>query len=83
MHWIRRSLAAAIAVALLAAGCGNDTEDTGVTTIGLLSAALADTAEASEASSYRVSLSVAAVWKIEGEKLSTGLDEQSPHLSVR
>lgn len=71
-------LAAAIAVALLAAGCGNDTEDTGVTTIGLLSTALADTAEASEASSYRVSLSVAAVWKIEGEKLSTGLDEQSP-----
>lgn len=71
-------LAAAVVVGLFAAGCGNDTEDTGVTTIGLLSAALADTAEASEASSYRESVSVGVQLKIAGAELSSGLDEGSP-----
>lgn len=75
MHWIRRTLAAAVAVALLAVGCGKDTEDTGVTTIGLLSAALAESAEAS---SYRESLSVAVKLEIAGVELSSGLDEGSP-----
>lgn len=65
-------------MALLAAGCGKGTEDTSVTTIGLLSAALADTAEASEASSYRESLSVGMQMKIAGVELSSGLDEGSP-----
>ena len=68
-------LAATVAVALLAAGCGNDTEDTGVTTIGLLSAALADTAEAS---SYRESLSVGMKLEILGAEISTGIDEDNP-----
>lgn len=75
MYWIRRSLAVVVAVALLAAGCGRGTDDTGVTTIGLLSAALADTAEAS---SYRESLSVGMKWKIAGAELSTGIDEDNP-----
>ncbi len=64
-----------IAVGLLAAGCGRGTDDTSVTTIGLLSAALADTAEAS---SYRESLSVGLQLKIAGVELSSGLDEGSP-----
>ena len=75
MRWIRRPLAVAVAVALLAAGCGRGTDDTSVTTIGLLSAALADTAEAS---SYRASVSVGTRWKISGEEITTGIDEQSP-----
>lgn len=75
MPWIRRMLAATVAVALLAAGCGKDTEDTGVTTIGLLSAALAESAEASN---YRVSLSAGTKWKIAGSEVSTGLDGENP-----
>lgn len=78
MHWIRRALAAMVAVALLASGCGRGADDTGVTTIGLLSAALADTSEASEASSFRESLSLGVAWKIEGEEISTGLDAKRP-----
>ena len=68
-------MAAAVAVALLATGCGRGTGDTGVTTIGLLSAALAETAEAA---GYRESLSFGVVWKIEGDEISTGLDENNP-----
>ena len=75
MHWFRRSLAVVVAVALLAAGCGRGTDDTGVTTIGVLSAALADTAAAS---SHRVSVSVGTQWKVLGEEFTTGIDEQSP-----
>lgn len=75
MYWIRRTLAVAVAVALLATGCGRGTDDTSVTTIGMLSAALADTAEAS---SYRTSLSVGMQWKIAGEELTLGIDEQNP-----
>ena len=75
MYGIRRSLAVVVAVALLAAGCGRGTDDTGVTTIGLLSAALADTAEAS---SYRVSLAAGMKLSIAGEELSTGIDENNP-----
>ena len=78
MYWIRRSLAVVVAVALLAAGCGRGTDDTGVTTIGLLSAALADTAAAP---SHRVSVSVGTQWKILGEDFTTGIDEQSPVLA--
>jgi hypothetical protein len=68
-------LAAGVAAALLASGCGQGADDTGVTTTGLLSAALADTAETS---SYRVSLSAGIKLSIAGEELSTGLDEQNP-----
>lgn len=68
-------LAVAVAVVLLAAGCGRGTDDSSVTTIGVLSAALADTAEAS---SYRASVSVGSQWKISGEEITTGIDEQSP-----
>ena len=75
MNWIQRTLATAVAVALLATGCGRGTGDTGVTTIGLLSAALAETAEAS---SYRESASFGAVWKIGGDEISTELDETNP-----
>ena len=75
MYWIRRSLAVVVAVALLAAGCGRGTDDTGVTTIGLLSAALADTAEAS---SYRVSLAAGMKLKLLGAELSAGIDENNP-----
>ena len=74
MNRVRRTLAAAVVVALLAAGCGRGTEDSSVTTIGLLSAALADTAEAS---SYRESLSFGMQLKIAGVELSSGLDEGS------
>ena len=75
MNWIQRTLAAAVAVALLATGCSRGTGDTSVTTIGLLSAALAETAEAS---SYRESLSFGVVWKIGGDQISTELDENNP-----
>lgn len=75
MYWIRRSLAVVVAVALLAAGCGRGADDSSVTTIGVLSAALADTAEAS---SYRASVSVGSQWKISGEEITRGIDEQSP-----
>ena len=75
MHWIQRTLATAVAVALLATGCGRGTGDTGVATIGLLSAALAETAEAS---SYRESVSFGAVLKIGLDEVSTGLDENNP-----
>ncbi|MYH71422.1 MAG: hypothetical protein F4153_02400 [Acidimicrobiia bacterium] len=78
MHRVRQVLAAAVAVALLVSGCDRGANDTAVTTIGLLSAALADTAEASEASSYRESISFGVVWNIEGEEISTGLDEKRP-----
>ena len=68
-------MAAVIAVALLASGCGKGNDDTGVTTIGLLSAALADTAEAS---SYRLSLSAGMKLKFAGGELSAGIDEDNP-----
>ena len=70
-------LAVAVAVVLLAAGCGRGTDDSSVTTIGVLSAALADTAAAS---SHRVSVSVGTQWKVLGEEFTTGIDEQSPVL---
>ena len=66
-----------VAVALLASGCGGDDDDSSVTTIGLLSAALADTAAAP---SHRVSVSVGTQWKVLGEEFTTGIDEQSPVL---
>ncbi len=75
MNWFRRSLAVVAAVALVASGCGGGDDDSSVTTIGLLSAALADTAEAS---SYRESLSVGMKWKIAGVELSTGIEEENP-----
>ena len=75
MTWIRRTIAAAVAVGLLAAGCGRGTDESSVTTIGLLSAALADTAEAS---SYRVTLSGGLTLKISGVELTAALDEQNP-----
>lgn len=75
VHPIRRTLAVVVAVALLASGCGRGTEDSSVTTIGLLSAALAESAEAS---SYRESLSLAVKFKIAGVELSSGLDKGSP-----
>ena len=77
MYQIRRVLAAGVAVALLASGCGRGADDTGVTTIGFLSAALADTAETS---GLRVSVSAGVKWSIAGEEISTGLDEQNPVL---
>jgi len=77
VKWIQRSLATAVAVALVATGCGRGTGDTGLTTIGLLSAALAETAEASN---HRVSVSFGVVWKIDGDEISTGLDEDNPVL---
>ena len=77
MKWFQRSLAVVVAVALVASGCGRDTDDSSVTTIGLLSAALADTAEAS---SHRVSVSVGTQWKVLGEEITRGIDEQSPAL---
>lgn len=75
MNWFRRSLAVVAAVALVASGCGGGDDDSSVTTIGLLSAALADTAEAS---SYRVSLSAGMRWSIAGEEFSAGIDEDNP-----
>ncbi len=75
MNWFRRPLAVVVAVALVASGCGGGDDDSSVTTIGLLSAALSDTAEAS---SYRVSMSVGTQWKVLGEEITTGIDEQSP-----
>ena len=75
MNRIRRVLAAGVAVALLASGCGEGPDDSGVTTIGLLSEALADTAEAS---SYRLSLAAGINLSIAGEEITTGLDERNP-----
>ncbi len=71
----RRTLAASVAVALLATGCGSGPDDTSVNTIGVLSAALADTAEASN---YRVFLSAGVTFKLAGAEISADLDEQAP-----
>lgn len=75
MIWIRRPLAAVAAVALLAAGCVKGDDDTGVTTIGLLSAALADTAEAS---SVRISTSLGSKWTVLGAEHTVEIDEDRP-----
>ena len=75
MNWFQRTLAVVVAVALVASGCGGGDDDSSVTTIGLLSAALADTADAS---SFRVSVAVGMKWSIAGEELLAGIDENNP-----
>ncbi len=78
MSGIRNRLAALAVVALLASGCGGS-GDSSVTTIGVLSAALADTAEAS---TYRVTAYSGITMKLPavGFDSSTDIDEQFPLL---
>lgn len=67
----------ALAALLLASSCGNGTEDSTVTTAGVLGAALAETAEAT---TYRVSLSAAQTLKlpVAGIDTATEINEQEP-----
>lgn len=73
----RQWLATLVVVVLVAAGCGGGEDKTNVTTIGVLSAALADTAEAS---TYRVSLFVGSTFALPamGFESETGIDGQGP-----
>ena len=74
-HWVT-----ALATAgLLASGCGGGSDESGVTTIGVLSAALADTAEAS---TYRVTMFLGTTMKLPAVGLdsTTDIDEQDPLL---
>lgn len=70
-------MTAVAAVALLASGCGGGSDESSVTTIGVLSAALADTAEAS---TYRVSLFMGSTVALPavGLESETDIDEQGP-----
>lgn len=75
----RKRVATLVAVALLASGCGSGSGDLSMTTIGVLSAALADTAEAS---TYRMAMYSGTKIKLPavGFDSTTEIDEQNPLL---